>query len=140
MKKYRDDTEYKQDNCHNAYKDYCRANKSPEYDKVYVQLLDAADVIELGGMVRRLRDDAVTLHFFHKINAPPSALKDDVEASKIQNRNPLGLYLYWSPDEIRFHAVYAIERLLNFCRLTHDEEIETLVLRRIMHLLNEYNV
>jgi len=140
MKKYRDDTEYKQDHRHNAYKDYCRANKSIECDKVCIPLLDPADVADLGGMVCRLRDDAVTLHFFHKISAPPSAWRDDVEASKIPHFNPLGLYLYWSSDEIRFHAVYAIERLLDFCRLTHDEEIERLVLRRVMYLLNEYNV
>jgi len=126
------------ENRQNAFMDGFRRQDAQEYDRVYVSLLDTNDMAELGGMVRRLRDDTLTLHFAHHVDAPAVAVKKDIELTYRQNE-PRGLYLCSSREPvILFHVFYAVERLLNVLRLSNDPEIETLLLRRMTTLLNEF--
>ena len=138
MERYLDYGEQVINNRQNAFMDVHRTQDVKEYDRMYVPLLDAADMNELAGMVRRLRDDAVTLHFYNNVDAGAVALKKDIELSQRQN-NPCGRYLCSSTKPvILFHVFYAVERLLAFVRLTNDPEIEALLLRRMTTLLTEF--
>jgi len=63
MEHYQDFREESIYNRQNAEFDLHRRQYAHDYDQLYVVLFDAADMAELGGMVRRLRVDALTLHF-----------------------------------------------------------------------------
>ena len=138
MERYLDYSEHAIKNRQNAFMDVFRTQNVKEYDRMYVNLLDTADVKELAGMVKRLRNDAVTLHFYKNVDADAVALKNDIELSQRQN-DPCGRYLCSSTEPvILFHVFYAVERLLAFVRLTNDAEIEALLLRRMTTLLTEF--
>jgi len=138
MERYHDYSEHAIKNRQNAFMDVYRTQNVKEYDRMYVPLLEANDVKELAGMVKRLRNDAVTLHFYKNVDADAVALKNDIELSHRQN-DPCGMYLCSSTEPvILFHVFYAVERLLAFVRLTNDSEIEALLLRRMTTLLTDF--
>jgi len=139
MKKYYGHGEYERDNRQNAYRDPWRADFASQYDALYVPLFDPADLAELGGMVRRLRKDDLTLHFANHVEAPNETLKDAIEREHKRTDELSGFY-YMERDmpDIRFHAIYVLERMLDLMRLTDDAGIEAFLLRRMTDLLNKY--
>ena len=97
-----------------------------KHDKAFVPVLGAEALAAASLHVRTLRSDALTLFFYHTIDAAPSALQKD---ARVDNHDPVVL------ADGRVHALYAVHLLLR--ALAHGP-LQDMALQRILELLGNF--
>ena len=100
-----------------------------KHEKAYVVVLGAEAHATASTRVRTERNDALTIMFFHTIDAAPSALQRDARATLGDDEAVVVL------DDGRVHAIYAVGLLVG--ALAYDA-LRDIAAARILALLDAY--
>ena len=80
----------------------------------------------------------MTLHFFHHVHTTPKVLMDDAEAFPASSCDQLNLFVESREGQVRMHALYVVLKLSELLKLTKDDELEDLLVQRILRVLEGF--